>query len=310
MARPVIMDCDPGNDDAVALLYAMAHPEHFNILGITTINGNVSLEQINKNALKICELGGRSDIPIYSGCKRPLVRQVIIRDHAHGECGMEGSSMPEPKAKIQEKSAVDFIIETLMNSKEKVTLLPTGPLTNIAVAMIIEPQIIEKIDEIILMGGAIAAGNVTPYAEFNMYSDPHAGSVVFSSGAKITMIGLDVTHKITVDKERAARFRALDNEPGRQIAAMMEASMDFDQSKFGLSGRAIHDPCVPIFMIHPELFSGRNASVVVDIWHEPQWGATNVSFYPRHVDPANAFVLEDVDVDGVFAELYASIGTY
>ena len=310
MPTPIIMDCDPGNDDAVALLIAMASSEDLKILGITTVIGNVSLKQVTQNALKICELAGRRDIPVYAGCSRPIVLKEIPGDQAHGACGLEGSNLPDPTLKAQPIHAVDFIIDTLMNAKEKVTLCPTAPLTNLALAIVKEPRIVDNIEEIVLMGGSTEAGNITPAAEYNMYSDPHAAKVVFKSGAKITMIGLNVTHKILATPPRIEDLRNLNNVVGTQLANMMEASAEFDERKFGLKGRAIHDACVPLYLIKPELFTCKPAHVKVDIWHKENMGSTIISFYPGHLKGEPTSVAIDVNVDGVFDLMLNRLSRY
>lgn len=308
--RPIIFDCDPGNDDAVALLLTLAAPEHFDVLGITCVGGNVPIDRVCYNARQICELAGRSDIKIYRGIPGALIRDTINSDGAHGVTGMDGADLPEPSMPLQPENAVDFIITTLRNHPSKVTLFLTAPLTNMAVALRMAPDITEKIQEIVLMGGAITAGNVTPASEFNMYLDPHAAYVVFGSGVPITMIGLEITHKVTFNKERLAKLRAIGNEHSRQIANMMEATQDFDITLFETDGRAVHDACVPIFMMHPELFTGRMAKVQVDIWHHEHMGNTVVSFFPRHTSDANAFVPYEVDAEGVFDVMLKLIARY
>ena len=195
-AKPLLIDCDPGKDDAVALLLALASPEALNILGITTVAGNVPLSMTQKNARKICELAGRADVLVHAGCPRPMLHPLITAEHVHGSGGLDGADLPEPRMPLQAMHGVNFLINTLMNSASEITLATLGPLTNIAVAIIQEPGIVSRIGEIVLMGGAITEGNVTPSAEFNIYVDPHAAHVVLNSGIKLTMISLDVTHQV------------------------------------------------------------------------------------------------------------------
>ena len=311
MPRPVIMDCDPGADDAVALLVAMASPEDFNILGITTVAGNVSLEQTTNNALRICELGGRTDIPVFAGCPRALINTGIHYEVAlYGETGMGGSTMPAPAMTVQKQHAVNFIIETLMNSNEKITLLLSGPLTNIATALIMEPRIIDHVEEVILMGGAMGFGNKTPSAEFNLYCDPHAGQVVFNSGMKITMIGLDATHQMVTSDLRLAALRALGNEQGRQVAAVLEYGVEFDTTRFDLPGRAIHDVCVPIFITHRDLFKGGMGRVDVEINSDLTMGRTVVGWYTAHKENSNAFVVTEIDNAAIFNIILERLARY
>lgn len=307
---PVIFDCDPGNDDAAALWVSMASPEFFDILGITCVGGNAPLEQVSINARSICELVGREDIPVFAGCPVPLVKKPFVSDGAHGKTGMDGATLPLPTMKQQEEHAVDFIVRTLRESSVKITIMATGPLTNIAMALRMAPDIKKNIEEIVIMGGAIAAGNITPAAEFNFYVDPHAAYVVTNSGLKLTLIGLDVTHKIETCPEQLARLRALDSEPAQQVANMLECTQDFDKRCFEAKGRFIHDVCVPIFLMHHDLFKGRDASVFVDIIHHEHMGNTVTSFYPKHADNINAFVCFDVDAGGVFDVLIERLSRY
>ena len=310
MPRPIIMDCDPGADDAVALLIALASPEEFIIQGITTVAGNASLDHIHRNARRICELGGRPDLPVFSGCKRPLVRLSLGAEECHGADGLAGCSLPAPAMPLQEKHAVNFIIETLLTTKEKVTLFFTGPLTNLATALIMEPQILEQIEEIILMGGSFSFGNCTAAAEFNMYFDPHAAHVVFSSGAKITMIGLDVTHKLLTSPARLQALRSLENQVGHEVANILEQGIEFDTTQWELSGRAFHDVCVPLYALRPDLFRGRPARVDIDIFSELSMGRTVVGWYQTHCQSPNAYVLTDIDADGVFNVMLERLSRY
>ncbi len=309
LPRAVIMDCDPGNDDAIALLLAIASPEDFNILGVTCVGGNVPLEQVCINARQICELAGRPDMPIYSGCTKALIQEPKA-DNSHGFSGLDGTNLPAPKMPLQEEHAVTFIVKAIKNHPTKVTLCPTGPLTNIAMALRIAPEIKENIEEIVLMGGSITSGNITAAAEFNMYLDPHAAFIIFTSGLKVTMLGLDVTHKIAASPKQLAKMRALNNNPALQSANMLEKTQDFDMHNFGTSGRVVHDPCVPIYLIKPELFKTKKAKVLVDIFHPDHMGGTIVSFHKKHTKDANAYVPYDVDHEGVFDIMIERLGRY
>lgn len=295
MPRPIIFDCDPGDDDAVALLVAMASPDELTILGITTVAGNVPVYHTSNNALKICELANRWEIPVFAGCQRPMVKEPISAENFHGQTGMEGETMPNPTMKVQPQHAVDFIIETLKNSPEKITIAITGPYTNVAMALVKEPSIINNIDEIVVMGGTWSAGNITPSAEFNVFVDPHAAHILFTSNIKITMIPLDITHQVFATEERIEIFRALGNEVGHQVANMLALTMVFDKQRWGLNGRAIHDACVSSYLLRPDLFSVKPALVKVEIWSRENIGATIISFYPHHIDKSNAQVPQQVD---------------
>jgi len=307
--RSIIMDCDPGNDDALAMLISLASPEDFHVLGITCVGGNVPLEQVCVNARQICELAKREDVPIYAGCPAPLIREYIT-DGVHGDTGLDGADLPAPKIPLQKKHAVDFLVETIKNHPSKVTLCPTGPLTNIAMALKLAPEISKNIEEIVLMGGSISSGNITAAAEFNMYADPHAAFIVFSSGLKITMLGLDVTHKIAACTLQLDKIRALKNNPAIQVANMLEQTQDFDIQSFGAPGRIIHDPCVPIYLIKPELFKTGKAQVLVDIIHPGHMGNTIVSFHKKHQEDTNTYVPYDVDSKGVFDIIVQRLGRY
>lgn len=307
--RPIIMDCDPGNDDAVSMLLSLASPEDFNVLGVTCVGGNVPLDQVCINARQICELAGRPDMPVYAGCQGPLIKEYVT-DGVHGDTGLDGADLPAPTMPLQKTHAVNFLIETIKNHPTKVTLCPTGPLSNIAMALRLDPKIKDNIEEIVLMGGSIASGNITAAAEFNMYADPHSAFIVFESGLKITMLGLDVTHKIAACPEQLAKIRALNNNPAIQVANMLEKTQAFDIENFNTPGRIIHDPCVPIYLIKPELFKTKKAQVLIDIIHPGHMGNTIVSFYKKHTEKANAYVPYDVDHEGVFDIIVDRLGRY
>ncbi|MGB0934481.1 MAG: nucleoside hydrolase [Alphaproteobacteria bacterium] len=303
MTTPIIIDCDPGNDDAVAISVAIASPEDFDIRGITTVAGNVDVEQIAINAMKICELAGRPDIPVYKGARRPLVREEIFADMMHGETGLDGSTMPEPTMKLQEKHACSFLIDHVMQSNEKITVLATGPLTNIALALVQEPAIKDNIERIIIMGGSMSTGNITAAAEFNMYADPHAAHVVFTSGMDISLIGLDVSHQLIVTAERSAQMRALGNPVGAELANILEFTAELDIERYGLTGRAVHDVLVPIFASNPQYFKGAMMPVDVEIHSERSMGNTIVGSYPGMIENPNVFVVTDIDEAAVFEHI-------
>ena len=203
---PLIIDCDPGVDDAIALLLTLAAPE-LDLLGITAVAGNVPLVLTEKNARKICQLAGRTEIGVYAGCPRPMMRTLVTAEHVHGSTGLEGAELPEPTMPLRSQHAVSFLIEQLIQAQQPITIAALGPLTNIAIALIQQSAIVQNIEEIVIMGGAIARGNVTPSAEFNFYVDPHAAKVVFESGAKLTLLSLDVTHQVLTTPERLGKMR-------------------------------------------------------------------------------------------------------
>ncbi|RYE74108.1 MAG: nucleoside hydrolase, partial [Hyphomicrobiales bacterium] len=234
MTRKIIIDTDPGQDDAVAILLALASPEDFDILGIVAVAGNVSLAQNARNALKILELAGRTDIPVYAGCERPLKRMLVTAEHVHGETGLDGPDLPLPQLKLQDQHGVDYIIDTLLAEKAgTVTLCTLGPLTNIAMALVKAPAIAPRIQQIVMMGGGyFEGGNITPAAEFNIYVDPDAADVVLRSGIHIVMAPLDLTHQMQSTPERLARIKAVGTKAAEAVHAMLSFSERFDLTKY------------------------------------------------------------------------------
>ncbi|MBT8239686.1 MAG: nucleoside hydrolase, partial [Acidimicrobiia bacterium] len=231
--KPVIIDTDPGQDDAMAILLALASPE-LDVLGITCVAGNTRLPAVVRNARIICELAGRPDVPVFAGCDRPMVRRLVTAEHVHGPTGLDGPDWAEPSMPVQNAHAVDWLIDTLMGSADhSVTLCPIGPLTNIAMAMVREPAVVNKIAEIVNMGGGyFAGGNVTPAAEFNIYVDPEAAEIVFTSGVPLVVMPLDVTHKALTNKARVQAFRDLDTKVGEMVAAWTDFFERFDMEKY------------------------------------------------------------------------------
>lgn len=304
MARPLIIDCDPGTDDAIALLLAFASPE-FDVLGVTTVAGNMALPVTSTNALKICELAGRADTPVYAGCGQPLLRQLVTAAHVHGDTGLGGADLAAPVKQLEDQHAVDFIVETLLASDGDVTLAALGPLTNIATAMARAPEIVPKIWQIVLMGGAIGVGNITPAAEFNMHVDPHAAAVVFSARAPVVMIGLDVTNNAVATKAHIAAFDDLGNDAGRIVAQLLRPPGGGPER----DGVKLHDPCVIAYLLRPDLFIGRPAQVTIEGRQAPLVGHTEVDFAPEDDSAFNATVLETIDADGFFELLLARLAT-
>mgnify|MGYP003382162762 FL=1 len=307
--QKIIIDTDPGQDDAVAILLALASPE-LEILGLTIVAGNVPLKLTETNARKICELAGKPETRVYAGASRPLMRNLVTAEEVHGQTGLNGPDLPEPKMKLQEQFAVDFIVETLMTEAPgTVTLCPLGPLTNIALALIREPRIAKRIKQIVLMGGGFfEGGNVTPAAEFNIYVDPHAADVVLKSGVPIVMMPLDVTHKALTKATRVEAFRKLGTKVGIATAEMLEFFERFDEQKYGSDGGPLHDPCVIAYLIQPELFSGRDCNVAVETASELTMGMTVIDWWGVSKRPKNAMVMRDIDHDGFFALLVERLG--
>lgn len=307
--RKIIIDTDPGQDDAVAILLALGSAE-LDIVGISVVAGNVPLKLTEKNARKICELAGRPEIKVYAGAIRPLMRELVTAEEVHGKTGLNGPQLPDPAMKLQEQYAVDFIVETLMKEERgTITLCALGPLTNIALALIREPRIASRIKEIVLMGGGFfEGGNVTPAAEFNIYVDPHAADIVLKSGIPIVMMPLDVTHKALTTAKRTQAFRALGTRVGIATAEMLEFFERFDEEKYGTDGGPLHDPCVIAYLLKPELFKGRHCNVSVETASELTMGMTVIDWWSVTKRPKNAMVMRDIDHDGFFALLLERLG--
>ncbi|MEX3015754.1 nucleoside hydrolase [Gymnodinialimonas hymeniacidonis] len=310
MPRKIIIDTDPGQDDAVAILLALASPE-VEVLGVVAVAGNVPLELTTKNACIVCELAGRPDVKIYAGCDRPLRHKLVTAEHVHGKTGLDGPVMPEPTMPVQDQHGVDFIIETLRSEPAgSVTLCPLGPLTNIATAFEKAPDIVDRVQEIVLMGGAyFQVGNITPAAEFNIYVDPEAADIVFKSNCQITVMPLDVTHKALTTAPRVEAFRALGTEAGRMVAEWTDFFERFDKEKYGSAGAPLHDPCVIAYLIQPELFEGRHVNVEIETQSELTRGMTVADWWRVTDRPPNAMFMGDVNAEGFFDLLTERIGT-
>jgi purine nucleosidase len=311
-ARPIIIDCDPGQDDAIMLLMALASPEELKILGITAVAGNVPLALTERNARLICDLAQRSDVGVYAGCSHPMQRRLVTAEEVHGKTGIDGIEITEPRLPPGARHAVDFIVESLSEADDdSITLLPIGPLTNIATALTKAPGIAAKIKEIVLMGGAMReGGNVTPSAEFNIYVDPHAADIVFRCGRPIVAMGLDVTHQVLTTPARLGRIRALGN-PVAEAAHNMLAYFDrHDVHKYGSDGAPLHDPCTTAYLLKPELFKARRCNLQVETESELTMGHTAVDFWNVSGQPKNVDWAYDVDADGFFDLLTERLGRY
>lgn len=304
MTRKIIIDTDPGQDDAVAIFLALASPE-LEVLGIVAVAGNVGLHHNANNALKIVELAGRADVPVYAGCARPIRRHLVTAEHVHGETGLNGPDLPNPKTALQAQHGVDYIIDTLMAAEPgTITLCTLGPLTNIAMALIKQPAIAERIAEIVMMGGAyFEVGNITPAAEFNIYVDPEAADVVLRCGAPITMLPLDVTHQIQSTPQRLAAIRAIGTATATAAYEMLSFSQDFDLRKYGWAGAPLHDPTVIAYLIQPGLFEGRHCNVTVETASELTMGMTVADFWHVTGKTRNVQYLRHGNADGFYALL-------
>jgi purine nucleosidase len=302
--RPIIIDCDPGHDDALAILLALASPDELEVLAITAVAGNVPLALTQANARKVVELAGRREVPVHAGCERPLVRRLVTAEYVHGQTGLDGADLPAPAVPLADGHAVDALIDLLRaRPAGAVTLCPTGPLTNVAMALLKAPDIAPRIRQIVLMGGAVGEGNITPAAEFNIYVDPHAAKVVFEAGVPLVMHGLDVTHQALVTPERLAAIRDLGTSVGAAVTGLLEFYNVYDQTKRGRPGAPLHDPCTIAWLLRPELFGGRACHVAIETEGQHTLGRTVVDWSGRTDLPANATVIDQIDADGFFALL-------
>lgn len=300
--RKIIIDTDPGQDDAAALMLAFASPQELEILGICAVAGNVPLRLTSRNARIVCELCGRTDIPVFEGVDRPLVRDLVTAEHVHGRTGLDGAELDEPTMAVQPRHAVDFIIDTIRSKPAgEVTLCTLGPLSNIATALQKAPDIAPKIRELVMMGGGyFEGGNITPAAEFNIFVDPHAAEVVLRSRIPIVMMPLDVTHQLMTTKARVARIAAIGSRQARVMVDWLEFFERFDEEKYGSDGGPLHDPTVIAYLLKPELFSGRECNVEIETGSELTMGMTVVDWWRVSGRKANALVMRDVDADGFF----------
>jgi inosine-uridine nucleoside N-ribohydrolase len=296
----ILLDCDPGHDDAIALLLALASPE-VDLVGVTTVHGNQTLEKTTVNALKLLEFAGRTDVPVAAGADRPLRREPFVAEYVHGESGMDGPSLPRPTIAPVAEHAVDFIARTVLESDEPVTLVPTGPLTNIGLFLACHPDAAARLERIVLMGGAIGEGNVTPAAEFNIWVDPEAADRVFSSGLDVTMVGLDVTHRAIFGPEPAARLKA-SGRVGAMVAELLEFYGRFHKQSYGWDGSPIHDAVAMTHAFKPGIVETVHTGVRVDCGEELGRGRTNVDLRGRVGWEPNAQVAVDIDAQA-FVEL-------
>ncbi|GHA16191.1 hypothetical protein GCM10007989_09030 [Devosia pacifica] len=305
MPRKIIIDTDPGQDDAVAILLALASPEDLNVLGIVAVAGNVGLAQNAENALKIVELSGRTDIPVYAGCARPMRRPLVTAEHVHGETGLNGPDLPSPTIALEDQHGVDFIIETLRQEEpESVTLCTLGPLTNIAMALVKAPDIASRIAEIVMMGGAyFEVGNITPAAEFNIFVDPEAADIVMRCGAPLTLLPLDATHQVLTTRPRLDALAAIGNAAGAAVASMLEFSERFDLEKYQSQGAPLHDPTVIAYLLQPEIFSGRLCNVEIELASELTRGMTVADYWHVTDRHKNVTFMRSADAEAFYCLL-------
>lgn len=312
MTAKIIIDTDPGQDDAVAILLALAAPEAIEVLGITAVAGNVPLALTQKNARIICELAGRPDVRVFAGCDRPMVQPLVTAEHVHGKTGLDGIALPDPTMPLQATHAVDFIVETLRSQPaDTVTLCPLGPLTNIATAFRAAPDIVARVQQIVLMGGAyFEVGNITPAAEFNIYVDPEAADIVFKSGVPLTVMPLDVTHRVLTTRPRIEAIRALGSPVGHAVAQWTDFFERFDMAKYGHDGAPLHDPCVIAYLLAPHLFSGRQINVEIETVSALTRGMTVADWWGVTDRAKNAMFMGDVDAAGFYDLLTGHLARY
>ena len=305
MKRKLIILTDPGQDQAAAILMILGAPDAFDVLGLVATAGNIDLRHTVANCLKLLELAGRPDIPVFAGCPRPMTRDLVTAVHVHGPTGLDGHDLPEPTSEPSPVHGVDFIIDTLrMAEPGTVTICSLSPLTNLAMALVKAPDIAPRIRENVAMAGAyFEVGNITPSAEFNVYVDPEAARIVLDAGIATTLLPLDVTHRMLSTRARLDAMRALGNRCGAATAAMLAFSESFDLSKYGWDGAPLHGPCVPAFMLDPTIFSGRQVNVSVELAGTLTQGMTVTDWWRITDRPKNAFWVRDGDPERYYALL-------
>lgn len=306
--RNIILDCDPGHDDAIAILLAGSNPE-INLLGVTVVAGNQTLEKTANNALKVVQWLGL-DVPVIKGCPGPMVRKQMIADDIHGETGLDGHDFGEIKIKLQEDHAVNFIIDTILNSKEKITVVTCGPMTNLAMALRLQPKIKENIEEIVLMGGAYTFGNVSPAAEFNIIADAEAAYVCFTAGLPITMLGLDVTRKVQVLPEVVERMDKISNKAAEMFVNLMKFFNKSQKEVFGWDGGPLHDPLTVAYLIDPSVVTLKKMNTRIDIRSTDSYGRTNCDYFDYLGLEKNSNVAIDVDVEKYWDIVEEGIRSY
>jgi purine nucleosidase len=302
MRRPIIIDSDPSPDDAVAILVALASPEDLEVLAVTTVAGNVSLELTSKNARKALELAKRTKTPVYAGASAPLTRKLDTAEHVHGRTGFDGFDLPEPAMPLTSGFAPDAIVELVMRrSPGEVTLCCLAPLTNIALALAKEPRLASHLREIVIMGGAFSeGGNITPAAEFNIFVDPEAAAKVIECGAPVTMIPLDCTHQALTTPNRLAKLRAIGTPVSEAFYHLLKFNKIFDEQKYGWQGGPLHDATVIAYLLSPKLFCGRQVNVAIECASPLTLGMTVVDWWAVTRKPPNVQFMRTIDADGYF----------
>jgi inosine-uridine nucleoside N-ribohydrolase len=291
-ATKILLDCDPGHDDAIALMLALASPE-VELLGVTTVAGNQTLDKTTANAIRLLEFAGRSDVPVAAGADRPLMREQYVASYVHGETGLDGPDLPPPQSAALDQHAVDFLADKIRETGGDVTLVPTGPLTNVALMLAVHPD--ARPARIVLMGGAIAEGNVTPAAEFNIWADPEAAARVFGSGIDVTMVGLDVTHRALFTNAHVGR---LNGRVGRMVGELLEFYGHFHKEVYNFDGSPIHDAVAVAHVIRDDLVKTEHLNTEIDVESELCRGRTVVDLWRRSGRDPNSHVGVDIDSDG------------
>ncbi|HBX05233.1 MAG TPA: pyrimidine-specific ribonucleoside hydrolase RihA [Leclercia adecarboxylata] len=295
MAQPIILDCDPGHDDAIALVLALASPE-LDVKAVTSSAGNQTPDKTLRNVLRMLTLLKRTDIPVAGGAVKPLMRELIIADNVHGESGLDGPALPEPNFAPQNCTAVELMAKVLRESAEPVTLVATGPQTNVALLLNSHPELHAKIARIVIMGGAMGLGNWTPAAEFNIYVDPEAAEIVFQSGIPVVMAGLDVTHRAQIMADDIERFRAINNPVARTVAELLDFFMEYHKTeKWGFQGAPLHDPCTIAWLLKPEIFTTARRWVGVLMQGKYTQGMTVVDYFMLSGNEPNTDIMLDID---------------
>jgi purine nucleosidase len=306
MTRRIIIDTDPGKDDAVAILLALAAPEALELLSVVTVAGNVPLSRTTANALALLELGGRAQVPVHAGCARPMVRPPITAEHVHGDTGLQGLVLAEARAAAQPQHGVDHLIEVLLQEPPgSITLCLLGPATNLAMALVKAPEIAPRIGEVVWMAGARSeGGNVTPAAEYNVYADPEAAAVLLESGVPLTLLPLDLTHQVLMTRDRLLELRTIDTAAARAVAVMFGDADGNPQRERERDGIPLHDPCVIAHLLGPALFAGRKIHVAVETASPLSLGMTVADWFGVTDRAPNATWLNQADSEGFFTLLF------
>jgi purine nucleosidase len=308
MPTDITLDCDPGHDDAIALFMA-AQSDAVNLRTVTTVAGNQTVEKTTQNALSVLTLAGRTDVPVARGVGKPLIREQVTADYVHGESGLDGANLPEPTTEPVEEHAIDMIIEEVRES-DGATLMPVGPLSNVAVALRKAPDIANELERIVLMGGAVADGNVTPAAEFNIFADPEAAHVVFESGVPITMVGLDATRNARLDLNCIDAIREMESDVAIAAADLLEFTMNFHKAEFGWSDVPVHDACAVAEVISPGILETEHVHIGVETQGELTYGRTVADVRNVTNREPNVDVAIDIDRESFFELLTSTIEQY